>query len=67
MILGTVFLALAAAVLIEATMLWWLDRRATRREAAFWEELRADALAGYGRVFDWELECKEFGCHEERP
>lgn len=57
-------LALALGVLVEAGMLWWLDSRAARREAAFWEELKADAQAGYGRVFDWELECKEFGCND---
>lgn len=30
------------------------DRRAVRRERQWWEQIRADALDGYGRVFDWE-------------
>lgn len=30
------------------------DRRALAREEAWWEELRAQALDGYGRVFDWQ-------------
>lgn len=30
------------------------DRRALAREEAWWEELQAQALDGYGRVFDWQ-------------
>lgn len=32
------------------------DRRAIAREAAWWDELRAQALDDYGRLFDWDQE-----------
>lgn len=49
-----VVIAFALGIALETTFLWWNDRRAIRREAEWWEELRAQALDGYGRVFDWE-------------
>lgn len=45
------FLLGLAAELVFVVM---ADRRAVRREAEWWAELRAQALDGYGRVFDWE-------------
>lgn len=51
-----VFVGFALGLLVEATVLFILDRRAIAREAAWWEELRAQALDGYGRVFDWEVD-----------
>lgn len=54
MILPGIFLAFLVGLVVEAAMLAWLDRRSVRREAQFWEELRAEAMQGYGRVFDWE-------------
>jgi NhaP-type Na+/H+ or K+/H+ antiporter len=52
-----ILIAFVMGLLLEAFFLWWSDRRAIRREADFWEQLRANALDGYGRVFDWaELE-----------
>jgi len=45
--------AFLLGVLVEAMAFAVSDRRAIAREAAFWEELRAQALDGYGQVFDW--------------
>lgn len=53
MIAPAVFVAFVIGLLVEATVLFVLDRRAIAREAAWWEELRHQALDGYGRVFDW--------------
>lgn len=53
MIAPAVFVAFVIGLLVEATVLFVLDRRAIAREAAWWEELRADAALNYGRVFDW--------------
>lgn len=52
MIAAGAFLAFAVALVLEAFMLWFLDRRSIRREAQFWEELRTEALEGYGQVFE---------------
>lgn len=54
MVTAGVFAAFLIGLVVEAVALAWTDRRATRAEAAFWEELRAQALDGYGKVFDWE-------------
>lgn len=54
MIHAAVFAAFLLGLVLEATVLYLFDRRAIAREAAWWEELRADALSGYGRAFDWE-------------
>lgn len=54
MIAPVVLVAFMTGLILEAAVIFVLDRRAIRREAAWWEQLRADALAGYGRVFDWE-------------
>lgn len=54
MIAPAVFFAFFIGLLVEATVMFWLDRRAIRREAEFWEELRFEALDGYSRAFDWE-------------
>jgi hypothetical protein len=59
-----VFAAFLLGLVLEAVVLAVLDRRAIRREAAWWEELRGQALDGYGQVFDW-ADCEEFGCHED--
>lgn len=32
------------------------EHRAAATERAWWDELRADAFEGYGRVFDWQEE-----------
>lgn len=53
MIPPAVVLAFLVGLLAEATVLYVLDRRAIRREADYWAELSAQALDGYGRVFDW--------------
>lgn len=52
--MAAIVVAVLAGVIIEAVAITWLDRRAVRREAEFWEGLRAQALDNYGRVFDWE-------------
>lgn len=54
MIIPAVFAAFLFGLVLEATVLYWVDRRAIQRERAYWDALSADALAGYGRVFDWE-------------
>jgi hypothetical protein len=54
MIPAGVVAAFLLGLVLEATFLWWSDRRAIAREAAWWEELRAEALDGYGKMFDWE-------------
>jgi hypothetical protein len=51
-----IFVAFVIGLLVEATVLFVLDRRAIAREAAWWEELRSQALEDYGRVFDWEVD-----------
>jgi hypothetical protein len=51
-----IFVAFFVGLIVEAFAFAWSDRRAVAREAAFWEELRAQALDGYGRVFDWSRE-----------
>lgn len=56
MIAPIVFVAFAIGLLVEGTVLFVLDRRAIAREAAWWEELKVQALDGYGRVFDWETD-----------
>lgn len=67
MILPGVFAAFLLGLVLEAVVIYTLDRRAIRKEAAFWEELRLQALSGYGQVFDW-ADCGELGCHEDpRP
>jgi hypothetical protein len=53
MIAPAVFAAFFVGLIAEALTMAWLDRRAVRREALFWEELRLQALDGYGHVFDW--------------
>lgn len=67
MIVPGVLVAFFVGLIVEAVAIQVLDRRAVRREAEFWEDLRARALDGYGRVFDWAKECEEFGCHEDTP
>lgn len=54
MIVPGVFAAFFVGLLLEALVLAVVDRRAVRREAQWWEELRTQALDGYGRVFDWD-------------
>lgn len=54
MVTAGVFAAFVVGLVLEAAFLAWNDHRAHRAEAAFWEELRAQALDGYGKVFDWE-------------
>lgn len=54
MIAPAVFAAFMVGLIAEALAMAWFDRRAVRRETAFWEELRLTAMTGYGRVFDWE-------------
>ena len=54
MILPAIFAAFLLGLVLEATVLYWADRRAIQRERAYWDQLSAEALAGYGRVFDWE-------------
>lgn len=54
MIIPAVFAAFLFGLVLEATVLYCVDRRAIRRERAYWEQLSAEALKGYGRVFDWE-------------
>lgn len=54
MITAGVFGAFLVGLIVEAVVLAWSDHRADVREAQWWEELRADALDGYGKVFDWE-------------
>lgn len=49
-----VVIAFFLAIALETTFLLVTDRRAIARERTYWAELRADAEAGYGRVFDWE-------------
>lgn len=49
----TVVAAFLLGALLQTLAMQILDRRAVRREAEFWEELRAEALDGYGRLFDW--------------
>ncbi len=51
-VLGAFF----ASLVVETVIVVILDRRAIAREAACWEELRAQALNDYGRVFDWETD-----------
>jgi hypothetical protein len=53
-ILPSVFVAFLLGLVLEAVVIVTLDRRAIRREARWWDELRAEALDGYGRVFDWQ-------------
>lgn len=53
MIAPAVVAAFFVGLIAEALAMVWLDRRAVRREAEFWEELRHQALDGYGHVFDW--------------
>jgi hypothetical protein len=53
MIAPVVVAAFFAGLIAEALAMVWLDRRAIAREAQFWEELRLQALDGYGQVFDW--------------
>lgn len=53
MIAPALVVAFAVGLLVEATVLYVLDRRAIAREAAWWDELRVQALNGYDRVFDW--------------
>lgn len=53
MIVPGVVIAFALGLLLEATLLFLLDHRAILREEKFWNDLRAQALDGYGRVFDW--------------
>lgn len=54
MIPAGVFIAFFVGLIVEAAAFAWSDRRALAREAAWWEELRAQAVADYERVFDWE-------------
>lgn len=54
MITAGVFIAFVIGLIVETAFIWWSDQRALAREAAWWEELRAQAVADYGRVFDWE-------------
>lgn len=63
MIAPAVAVAFLLGLVLEAAVIVTLDRRAIRREAAYWNELRG-ARDGDGSVFDWEAECAEFGCHE---
>lgn len=48
-----VIAAFLLGALVSVCLIHMLDRRAIRREAEFWEEMRAEALDSYGRVFDW--------------
>jgi hypothetical protein len=66
MILPAVFAAFLLGLVLEAVVINILDRRAIAKEAAFWEELRAAALDGYGAVFDW-ADCPELGCDTHEP
>lgn len=52
MILPVVAAVVVVGLVVEVAVLCWLDRRAVRREAEFWEELRGEALEDYGQVFD---------------
>lgn len=54
MIPAGVFVAFLVGLVVEAVAIVVMDRRAIHREAVWWEELRAEALDHYGRVFDWE-------------
>lgn len=54
MVTASVFGAFLVGLIAEALLLMWSDHRAVVREAQWWEELRAEALDGYGKVFDWE-------------
>lgn len=56
MIGPVVLAAFFASLVVETIVVVILDRRALAREAAWWAELRADALNDYGRVFDWETD-----------
>lgn len=53
MIPTAVAIAFVVGLIADLVVVAVLDRRAVRAEAAWWEELRAQALDGYGRVFDW--------------
>lgn len=53
MIPAGVFAAFVLGLIVETAFLIWSDRRAIAKEAAWWEELRGQALDGYGKVFDW--------------
>lgn len=54
MVTAGVFAAFLFGLLAEALLMAWSDRRAIAREAAWWEELRAEALDSYTKLFDWE-------------
>lgn len=56
MIVPAVVLAFFVGIALEALYLAVSDHRARAEEAAFWSELRADALHNYGLLFDWERE-----------
>lgn len=56
MIPAGVVVAFFFGLIVEALAFAWSDRRAVAREVAFWEELRGQALDGYGQVFDWARE-----------
>ena len=56
MIVPGVFTAFFLGLIVEAVVIFLLDRRAIRREADFWEQLRLETLDNYGRVFDWETD-----------
>ena len=54
MILPGVVVAFLLGLILEAVVIALLDRRAIQRERDYWEALSAEALEGYGRIFDWE-------------
>lgn len=56
MIAPAVLVAFFLGLIAETIFVIVTDRRAIAREQAWWDELRADALHGYGRLFDWEQE-----------
>lgn len=54
MIPTAVVAAFFVGLIAETLFVIWADRLAIRREQSAWEELRAQALDHYERVFDWE-------------
>lgn len=64
MVLPGVIAAFMVGLVLEAIVIYALDRRAIRKEAAFWEELRLASLDG--AIFDW-ADCEDFGCCGDEP
>lgn len=56
MIIAAVFVAFVVGLVLEATVLALAEHRRRVDEAAFWADLRTDALNGYGQLFDWSQE-----------